>query len=223
MAQTRQAEVIVIGGGLAGLAAAAYAARAGRSVLLCEKAAGLGGRAATSAAGGYRFNLGPHALYRGGPATQVLGELGVAFRGHAPATSGAFAVAAGAAHALPGGFVSLLATGLFGLSAKLETAKLLAGFAKLDPTPLQRTSVSDWLAGSIRHPAVRELVGALVRVSSYTADHDRMSAGAAIAQVQEALGHGVLYLDDGWQTLVDGLRDAALNAGAQLLTGARAA
>lgn len=223
MSQKRHADVIVIGGGLAGLAVAAYTARAGRSVLLCEKAASLGGRAATTAAGEFRFNLGPHALYRGGPATQVLGELGVAVRGRTPATSGAFAVAQGAAHALPGGFVSLLTTSLFGLSAKLETAKLLSGLAKLDPTPLAGTSVNDWLASSVRHPAVRDLIGALVRVSSYTADHDRMSAGTAVAQVQAALGRGVLYLDDGWQVLIDGLRDVAVAAGAELLTSARAA
>ena len=223
MAQTESAEVVVVGGGLAGLVAAAYAARAGRSVIVCEKAAALGGRAATSCVGEFRFNLGPHALYQGGAATQVLGELGVAVRGRAPSPSGAFAVARGAAHALPGGFLSLVSTGLFGLAAKLETAKLLGGIGKLDPAPLVHTSVSDWLAGAIGHPDVRALVGALVRVSSYTADHERMSAGTALAQIQAALGHGVLYLDDGWQVLVDGLRAAAEAAGARIRTAARVA
>jgi len=221
MSTTQRADVVVVGAGLAGLATAAYAARAGRAVIVCEKASALGGRAATTAAGGFRFNLGPHALYKGGAAQAVLQELGVAVRGRAPSPSGAFAVSGGVAHALPGGFLSLVTTGLFGLSAKLETARLLGGIAKLDPTPMAHTSVSDWLAGTIRHAEVRALVGALVRVSSYTADHDRMSAGTALAQIQAALGHGVLYLDGGWQPLVDGLRDRAVEAGAEIRAPAR--
>src|SRR5215470_9266460 len=130
------ADVVVIGGGLGGLAAAAYLARGGRSVLLCEKASALGGRAATTAIGEYRFNLGPHALYAGSHGIDVLRSLGVAVRGGKPNASGGFAVDRGAKHALPGGFLSLLTTGLFGLPAKLETARLLAGFGRIDPQPL---------------------------------------------------------------------------------------
>ncbi|NOT60403.1 MAG: FAD-dependent oxidoreductase, partial [Acidobacteria bacterium] len=55
--------VIIIGGGLAGLTAAVTLARANRRVTLLEKAAQLGGRAMTSHESGFAFNLGPHALY----------------------------------------------------------------------------------------------------------------------------------------------------------------
>jgi len=47
MENLERSEVAIVGGGLAGLAAAGYLARAGRSVLLFEKAAALGGRAVT--------------------------------------------------------------------------------------------------------------------------------------------------------------------------------
>src|SRR5262249_57979689 len=57
-------DVAVVGGGLAGLAAAAYLGRAGRKVTLFERSRSLGGRAATHENGGFRFNIGPHALYR---------------------------------------------------------------------------------------------------------------------------------------------------------------
>ena len=71
--------VIIVGGGLAGLATAAYLAKAGRPVTILERGKGLGGRADTHVSKGYFFNLGPHALYakgagRGGPCSTSLGS-----------------------------------------------------------------------------------------------------------------------------------------------------
>lgn len=60
----RHWDVVVVGGGLAGLAAAATAAGTGASVLVLD-AHRLGGRALTDEVDGYRFNRGAHALYRG--------------------------------------------------------------------------------------------------------------------------------------------------------------
>lgn len=221
--RTLTVDVAVVGGGLGGLAAAAYAGRGGRSVVLCEKASALGGRAATTAVDAFRFNLGPHALYAARHGIAVLRDLGVPFHGGKPTASGGFAIDRGAKHALPGGFLSLVTTGLFGLPAKLETARLLAGFGRIDPLRLDRVPVSAWIEANVRHPDVRRLVAALVRVATYSHDPERLSAGTAIAQVQAALSSGVLYLDGGWQTLVDGLRAAAAAAGVRILTSARAA
>lgn len=223
MAREDSVDVAVIGGGLTGVAAAAFAARSGRSVVLLDKAGAFGGRAVTTASGGFRFNLGPHALYRGGSAEAVLGELGVAYSGASPNVSGGLAVARGAAHALPGGLLSLLTTGLFGPAAKLETRRLFKALPQLDPEPLQRVSVRQWLATAVRSPAARDLMAALARLSTYTADHDRLSAGAALAQIQAVFGRGVWYLDGGWQTLVDGLVTAATQAGVCLRSSTRAA
>jgi phytoene dehydrogenase-like protein len=74
----KQPPVIVIGGGLSGLIAATLMARAKVPTLLVEKAAALGGRASTRDKHGFKFNLGPHALYRKGQLSRTLGELGVA-------------------------------------------------------------------------------------------------------------------------------------------------
>jgi phytoene dehydrogenase-like protein len=57
-----------------------------------------------------------------------------------------------------------------------------------------------------------------VRVSTYVAEHDRLDAAAAVAQLRRAQ-HNVLYLDGGWQTLVDGLHGAATAAGVTIVHG----
>jgi len=217
-----QAPVIVVGGGLAGLAAAALLGRAGRAVVLYEKASGLGGRASTQRRdGGFLLNQGPHALFRGGAGMRVLRGLGVEPRGKTPSASGGYAIAGGVKHTLPGGLVSLLTTGLLRLPAKLETARLLASLGRLETSGLQSTTVRDWTARELRHPEVRQLVEALLRLSTYANASDTLSAGAALRQLQIALADNVLYLDGGWQTLVDGLRAVAEKAGVRIAGGSR--
>ncbi|HJY84070.1 MAG TPA: FAD-dependent oxidoreductase [Candidatus Binatia bacterium] len=215
-------EVVVIGGGLAGLAAATFLARAGRGVTLFDKAHEVGGRAITQAKSGFRFNLGPHALYRGGSGVRILRELGVQFTGNMPGASGGYALEHGTAYTLPAGFVSLLTTGLLRLPGKLETARLLGSLAKIDAQSVQCLTVREWLEQAIRQPEVRRLVQALFRVATYTNDPERQSAGTALAQLQMALTSNVLYLDGGWQVLVDGLCAAAQAAGVNIETGKRA-
>lgn len=56
---TQQKQVTVVGAGFAGLSAACYLAREGYSVRLLEKNPGLGGRARTFTAEGFRFDMGP--------------------------------------------------------------------------------------------------------------------------------------------------------------------
>lgn len=218
----RSAEFVVIGAGLAGLAAAAYLGRGGRSVTVVEKASAPGGRAVTRQKSGFSMNLGPHALYLGGAGKPVLDELGVRIQGAPPSASGGYAFDGGRLHTLPTGFGSLLTTGLLPLPAKIEFARLMTKLGTLDPAPLDRTPVSTWIAQAARAPEVRRTLAGLIRVSTYTADLDTLSAGAAIRQLQIAARDNVLYLDGGWQVLVEGLRQAAVAAGASILTGARA-
>lgn len=211
----------VVGGGVAGLAAAALIARSGRTVRLFEQSHALGGRAQTRQCDGFYLNLGPHALYRGGPAIDVLRELGIEPRGSVPSVSGAFAVRDGVKHTFPAGTLSLLTTSLFGLSAKLEAARLLASVGRIDGTGLMLTTVGEWLEQTLSHNEVKEFVQAAFRVATYTNAPDLMSAGAAIEQLKKAFATGVLYLDGGWQTIVEGLREAAERAGVLIETGVR--
>jgi phytoene dehydrogenase-like protein len=216
-------DLVVIGGGLGGLTAAAMAAKAGLSVVLLEKASEPGGRAATNEKHGFALNLGAHALYRGGPACAALDALGVAYPGRAAPVTGGFALRGDALHTLPTGFLSLVSTDVCGLAAKLELAKLLGTAAWIDTAALDHVSVAAWLDRALQTPEARGLVAAFLRVSTYAGDLDRMSAGAAVAQLQIAYKHNVLYLDGGWQTLVRGLRRAAEAAGVTIRTAARVA
>src|SRR5262245_45241403 len=208
-----QIDVAVIGGGVAGLAVATFLARNGKAVCLFEQSRSLGGRAQTKEHDGYCLNIGPHALYRSGPGIGILRELGVEPRGRVPSVSGAFAVKNGVRHTFPAGTVSLLTTSLFGLAAKLEAARLLATLSKIDGNRLMDVSVTDWLDQKISHHEVKDFVLAAFRVATYTNAPDLMSVGTAIEQLNKAFDKSVLYLDGGWQTLVEGLRDAACTAG----------
>src|SRR5579859_5630441 len=98
-------DLIVVGGGLAGLVAATWCARNGLHVVLLERATALGGRARTDVQAGYAHNLGGHALYIGGPAERELRELGVEFTGAAPPTSGLLGMAKGRLHRFPAGLL----------------------------------------------------------------------------------------------------------------------
>jgi phytoene dehydrogenase-like protein len=214
-------DVIIIGGGLAGLATAAMVGREGRSVRLFEQSHAVGGRARTKEQDGFFLNLGPHALYRSGQAVRVLAELGVEPHGRVPSVSGAYAVRGGVKHTFPAGLVSMLTTSLFGLSAKLEAARLLASLPKIDAAAVTGVSVREWLDRNLSDQVVKEFLMAAFRVATYTNAPDLMSAGAALEQLQMAFGKSVLYLDGGWQTLVDQLSRAAADAGAVIETGAK--
>jgi len=212
-------DVAVVGGGLGGLAAAALAARRGKRVCLLERAHGLGGRGASQEKDGFSLNLGGHALYKRGHAERVLGALGVVYRGSEPPVSG-YAVLGGKTYLLPSGAMTLLRTGLLGAKGKLDAGRLLARLGSTRTDELGDTTLSAWLAGEASGPVARALFEAFVRVSTYANAPALVSAGAAIAQLRQAQTNGVLYLDGGWQTLVDGLAAKAEDLGARIELGA---
>lgn len=218
---TSVARVAVVGGGIAGLTAAAFAAREGAQVTLFERMSETGGRARTRDDAGFRFNMGPHALYRHGPAESALAALGIELAGGSAPTSGAVAYCDGRLHALPGGFVSLLTTGLLRLPEKLELAKLLSSLPKLEPATQNGVSLADYLERNVRHARVRAVLAAVIRLTSYAHAPAEFSAGAALAQLQAGLGRGVRYLDGGWQSMIDALGRSAIAAGATLRAGVR--
>jgi len=116
--------------------------------------------------------------------------------------------------------MTLLRTGLFGARGKLDAGRLLARLGSTRTDELEDTTLSAWLAAESSDPVARALFEAFVRVSTYANAPELLSAGAAIAQLRHAQTKSVLYLDGGWQTLVDGLAGRARNAGARIELGA---
>jgi phytoene dehydrogenase-like protein len=196
--QDRKA-VVVIGAGLAGLTAAATAARDGKRVFVVEAHAG-GGRARTDERGGYRFNQGPHALYRGGEAWRILHELGVTTRGHTPPLRGA----RGARH---GKQVRLFGASMSSLVGRLLTAS---------PASWAGRNAEEWADSLGGSRNVSDLARMFIRVSTYVADLEGLPADLAICQLKMGLFRGVSYLDGGWASLVEGLSRAAQATGATI-------
>jgi phytoene dehydrogenase-like protein len=212
--------VIVVGGGLAGLAASIFLARGGRTVTLFEKRRYLGGRAVTHLRHGFRFNLGPHAFYRGGIGSQVLRELGIPVRGGRPDGKG-IAFRGEREYRFPGNPLAVLMTGLLSVRDKLEAIPLLIRIRQTKKFDRYRSiSAREWLDRNVRRERVREMMAMLMRVATYCDEPERQSAAAALAQVRLAI-RGVIYIDEGWQKLVDALHSSAIAAGVNFVTSSR--
>jgi len=214
---------IVIGGGLGGLTCALLLARAGREVVVFEKAGAVGGRASTHEEAGALLNLGPHALYCEGAARTLLRELGVAPAGARPPMSGALARDGGRLHALPVGFTSILSTSLLGLGEKLEAARLLQSLPRIDWRALRGRSVGEWIEGAARGDGTRRLLHALVRLTTYASAPDLLAADEAARQLALGVSSGVMYVHGGWQTIARELARLAAGAGAAIHVSSRVA
>lgn len=200
--------VVVIGAGLAGLTAAATAADAGARVTVLEAREGPGGRARTALVDRFLLNQGAHALYRGGPAWATLAEFGISPRGNSPDASSVEALRAdGSLAPLPTGIGSLATTTLLGARGKLQLARILARPHRLVDTVEPGTSLRQWIDGRTADTDARKLLTLLFRTATYCGDLDRLDAAAGVSQFAQALTHGVVYLDGGFQQLVGALQD----------------
>ena len=71
----KRTDILVVGAGMAGLTAAAYAAKAGRAVLVCEQAAHVGGLVTDFSAHGFHFDAGLRAVENSGVIRPMLRDL----------------------------------------------------------------------------------------------------------------------------------------------------
>ncbi|HET6873502.1 MAG TPA: NAD(P)-binding protein, partial [Acidimicrobiales bacterium] len=197
-------DVIVVGAGLAGLTAGATAAAGGARTVVLE-ARRPGGRCRTSTKGQYIFNMGPHALYLGGPGAPILRQLGVEPEGVRAPFPTYRLWKDGRHHQVPHGPGSLLRTTVMGAAAKAQFARMLGALPLTNASRLGGVSVREWLDGHRLRDDAAAVVTTLVRLSTYTGDMGEFSADAAVRQLQIGARPGVVYLHGGWAQLIEGL------------------
>lgn len=200
-------DVAVIGGGLTGLTAAVYLAKAGKSVILFEKEEQLGGLAQTTNVNGALFNLGPHAMYEGGAALRILEQLGCFPAGGYASKGSMLALYQGVMLEVPKALSN---------KEKLEWGHLMGGLNQINTLTLGELSVEDWAKTNIQFERVRLLFYAMCRQWSYCDNMGVLSAGYVIEQGKLA-AQGVRYIEGGWQTIVNALRKKAVQFGAHVV------
>jgi glycine/D-amino acid oxidase-like deaminating enzyme len=217
----RNFDVIVAGGGIAGLLAAAFASRGGASVLLLEASPAFGGRARTRIVSGYHFNQGAHAYYRGGFLDEALQDLGVTITGNVPTLAAGFFVTDNQLHRAPFSAAGLAATTLLSDREKSEMAVLFRRLRDGSIATPAGTPFKDALAALSQSPRVRAVLAAMVRLTSLVHAPQAADGGALLDQLRGGLTRNALYLDGGWGTMTDGLRAACVALGADLRSSCR--
>ncbi|WP_433772132.1 phytoene desaturase family protein [Bacillus wiedmannii] len=209
-------DVAIVGGGLAGLTASIYLAKAGRKVIVLEKSSRFGGRGMTINKNGVCMNLGAHALYRGGAAFLTFNELGMNLLGGIPSTK-AHGIWKGDIFTIPTDFRSILSTPLLSWAAKVEFSRLMIRLGKLNVGKVPKMSLSTWAENEIKDPMVRNIFYALCRTTTYTFAPGIQVASSVLKQIQLSMKEGVFYVDGGWETIITKLREIANHAGVQFL------
>lgn len=209
-------DVAIIGGGLAGLSAATYLARAGMDVTLFEKSTHLGGRATTQEHAGYAFNHGIHAFYYGSAGTRVLRELGVTYSYKNPRRVQLYQQ--GHFSSAPVSTSSILRTDFLSIAEKVEFMGLFTKIMRTKPASVGGQSAREWLDREVRSPHLHQMLSSFARTLTYCSNLDLMSAEVFL---QRVILSDVRYIDGGWQSMVQSLQTRATEAGVHIMSGAR--
>lgn len=212
-------DVAIVGGGLGGLTAAITAARSGRSVTLLDARSGLGGRARTTVQNGFSLNDGPHALYRSGAAWRFLEAEALTPTGGFPGAAGV-GVDGDLVGSLPAGITTLLRSPLVA-GERFGFGKWFAGLNRIDTDALQTVTVADEIERLFGAGRAARLVHSVMRLGTYGNDVHAMSIGPAIDQLRDALDTPVMYVDGGWQTVIDSLAARAAELGVEIVAGCK--
>ncbi|SDP63516.1 oxygen-dependent protoporphyrinogen oxidase [Streptomyces sp. cf386] len=185
----RQAHVVVIGGGIAGLAAAHRLLSGGRRVTVLEASDRVGGKLLPGEIAGVRVDFGAESMLARRPEAVALArEVGLDERLQPPATSTASIWTRGALRPMPKGHVM----GVPGTAAALSGVLSDEGLARIErDADLPRTEVGDdmavgeYVAARLGREVVDRLVEPLLG-GVYAGDAYRISMRSAVPQLFQA-------------------------------------
>ncbi|MDO8186729.1 FAD-dependent oxidoreductase [Conexibacter sp. JD483] len=198
-------EITVVGGGVAGLAAAIVCAEGGAPVRLLEARGQLGGRA-RSDDGPYKTNFGPHALYANGTLHAFLAERGLLPPLVKPPLTRVYFHAEGRRRATP----------------PPPFATAVVKLWRVKRAPVDR-SFRDWASERVGARAAEQLCGS-AGVFCFFHDPGALSAAFVWERWRQAFGDQptkARFPRGGWNAIVGRMERHAREHGAQIETGAR--
>ena len=212
-------DVVVIGGGIGGLASALALTRVGKRVIVLESGPRLGGRGASDFESGFVINQGPHALYEG--SRSILASLGIEVGARLVSPRDSYVDDGEKLHPLPGGAASFFTTTYLDTRDRFALGRLLPLLLASGPSP--SLTFAAWLDRQELPSRTRALIEMIARIATYGANPSHAAAAPMLAQVRSALIGGVRYVDGGWSAIVESLSRALAKTGrARVMTRTRA-
>ncbi|MEW9668344.1 FAD-dependent oxidoreductase [Ammoniphilus sp. 3BR4] len=214
-------DVVIVGGGLAGLAAAAHLSHKGKKVILLERGV-LGGRAVTLNLKGFSFNFGAHAIY-GRDASilcQFEKELGlrIDWRDFNPIKA-KYDIGAELTD-VPANIQGLFRTKVLKGTEKIKfTFEILKTITKLE-TGHPHVSIQKWMEQAGIADEVKEMMLTLASSNFFTKEPEKIPSDVFFAYYQKLFQSQkpVTYIGGGWQALIDEFVRVILENDGRILT-----
>jgi phytoene dehydrogenase-like protein len=222
-----KSDVVVIGGGISGLATGALLARRGFHAVVLEKGNQPGGRAYAYQDRGFTLNYGAHAIYRpeSGLLATVLDQLGrPPLPCNYPDAVRAFwseGERFGSVGAKPH---HVLMSRLFPLATRLRLMPLMLALRGAKPGEIPaEMRWSEWIDARTSDPMLKSFILGLSVVNSYSRNAGELSARAMVKQLKEnAFARDYAgYMHGGWSQMYESFIEALRGHGGELVTGAR--
>ncbi|SET84658.1 Phytoene dehydrogenase-related protein [Oceanobacillus limi] len=202
-------DVVIVGGGLAGLVAANYLGKTNYNILLLEQSTHLGGRAKTNTIQKHYFNMGPHAFYKRGVAKSILHELDVQLIGGSPKPGGLLYYQ-DQSYQAPFSLTKIISSRLLNWRERMEWFRIIVKLLTVKIDSIGDISFEEWVSSTSSSRKMKDLLFTLCRLATYCHNPEMTSAKVIVHHLKLALG-GVIYLNYGWQSIVDQLYTQAVN------------